>query len=123
MEIIHAKEAYANAMLAKYQARRSMFERAAAAFNKIVIEAADRGEIAALLRWRDFDIDEELAVDEEALTELLNQIVASGYDAEFCYCSPVAFNPCGIVFAWGEYTLDAINEVFQNLTGEIYRGE
>ena len=87
MELIHAKEAYAHTVLAKRNARRVMFEDLALCFNKYVNEAAAHAETAILLRWRDFDINEELATDEEALTELLNNVMAAGYEAEFCYIS------------------------------------
>ena len=56
MELIHAKEAYANTLIAKSKARRIMFEDLALCFNKYVNEAAARAETAILLRWRDFDI-------------------------------------------------------------------
>ena len=123
MELIHAKEAYANTLIAKSKARRIMFEDLALCFNKYVNEAAARAETAILLRWRDFDINEELATDEEALTELLNNVMAVGYEAEFCYNSPSAYNPCGIVVAWGENAVDDIVDMFLKCAETIYRGE
>lgn len=123
MELIHAKEAYAHTVLAKRNARRVMFEDLALYFNKYVNEAAAHAETAILLRWRDFDINEELATDEEALTELLNNVVAAGYEAEFCYVSPSAYNPCGIVVAWGDNATQDITDMFFKLSGTICRGE
>lgn len=122
MEIIHAKEAYAHSILAQRNARRIMFEDLALCFNKFVNEAAGKGRTAIIFRWKDFDANEEIATDEDAVTEFLNNIFVAGYDAEFCYISPSAYNPCGVVVAWGENSTEDIRLMFLEHT-EICRGE
>lgn len=122
MEIIHAKEAYAHSILAQRNARRIMFEDLALCFNKFVNEAANKGQTAIIFRWKDFDINEEIATDEDAVTEFLNNVIIAGYDAEFCYISPSAYNPCGVVVAWGENPAEDIRLMFLEHT-EICRGE
>lgn len=123
MEIIHAKEAYAHSILAQRNARRIMFEDLALCFNRFVNEAATKGETVIVLRWKDFDMNEEIATDEEALYELLGNIIAAGYEAEFCYNSPSAYNPCGIVVAWGLQAQADITAMFGENSEIIYRGE
>lgn len=76
MEIIHAKEAYAHSILAQRNARRIMFDDLALCFNKFVNEAACKGLTAIIFRWKDFDVNEEIATDEDAITEFLNNVVA-----------------------------------------------
>lgn len=122
MEIIHAKEAYAHSILAQRNARRVMFEDLALCFNKFVNEAASKGQTAIIFRWKDFDANEEIATDEDAVTEFLNNVIVAGYDAEFCYISPSAYNPCGVVVAWGENPIEDIRLMFLEHT-EICRGE
>lgn len=122
MELIHAKEAYAHSILAQHNARHIMFEDLALCFNKFVNEAANKGKTAIIFRWKDFDANEEIATDEDAVTEFLNSVIVAGYDAEFCYTSPSAYNPCGVVVAWGENPTEDIRLMFLEHT-EIYRGE
>lgn len=123
MELIHAKEAYANTLLAQRKARSIMFNDLAIYFNSYVNEITAQGKFACLIRWQDFDMDENLATDEEALTELLENIVSAGYEVELCYNSPSAFNPCGLVIGWGNNALEAISSIFANMNGELWRGE
>lgn len=122
MEIIRAKEAYAYSVLAKHNARHIMFDDLVLCFNKFVNEAACKGHTAIVFLWKDFDVNEEIATDEDAITEFLNNVIIAGYDAEFCYISPSAYNPCGIVVAWGENPSEDIRLMFVEHT-EIYRGE
>ena len=122
MELIHAKEAYMHSILAQHHARHIMFEDLALCFNKFVNEAANKGKTAIIFRWKDFDANEEIATDEDAVTEFLNSVIVAGYDAEFCYTSPSAYNPCGIVVAWGKNPPEDIRLIFLEHT-EIYRGE
>ena len=122
MELIHAKEAYAHSILAQHNARHIMFEDLALCFNKFVNEAANKGKTDIIFRWKDFDDNEEIATDEDAVTEFLNSVIVAGYDAEFCYTYPSAYNPCGVVVAWGENPIEDIRLMFLEHT-EIYRGE
>lgn len=123
MELIHAKEAYANTLLAQRKARRIMFNDLAIYFNSRINEVAANGETACIIRWRDFDMDENLATDEEALTELLENVVSAGYEVELCYNHPSAFNPCGMVIGWGNNAADSINLAFAATMGELCKGE
>lgn len=123
MELIHAKEAYANTLLAQRKARRIMFNDLAIYFNSRINEVAANGETACIIRWRDFDINEELATDEEATVELIENIVAAGYEAEFCYNHPSAYNPCGIVIGWGEDAASSVALAFAATEGELCRGD
>lgn len=119
MELIKATEAYASTLLA----RRLKMEKLALYFNKVITEAAAKGNTTCIIRWKDFDMDEELATDEDTTIQLIESIVSAGYDAEFCYNNPYAFNPCGIVIAWGEETEKLLNEAFAQVDGQLYRGE
>ena len=123
MELIHAKEAYANTLLAQRKARRIMFNDLAIYFNSRINEVAANGETACIIRWRDFDMDENLATDEEALTELLENVVSAGYEVELCYNHPSAFNPCGMVIGWGNKAIDSIDFAFAATMGELCKGE
>lgn len=123
MELIHAKEAYANTLLAQRKARRVMFSDLAIYFNSRINEVAALGETACIIRWRDFDMDENLATDEEALTELLENIISAGYEVELCYNHPSAFNPCGMVIGWGNNAADSIDLAFAATMGELCKGE
>lgn len=123
MELIHADVAYANTLMARRDARKVMFNDLAIYFNSRINEVAAKGETACIIRWKDFDINEDLATDEEATTELIENIITAGYEAEFCYNSPSAFNPCGIVVGWGNDALNSIDVAFAATQGELSRGE
>lgn len=123
MELIHAKEAYANTLLAQRHTRRLMFEKLAMFFNKCINDASACCKTTCIIRWRDFDVNEEIATDEEATAELLENVVTAGYEVEFCYNSPSAYNPCGIVVAWGNNAEEELKEAFESVEGNLWRGE
>lgn len=123
MELISAKQAYANTLLSKRRARRIMFNDLAVYFNNRVNKVAAQGDSVCIIRWKDFDVDENLATDEEAVTELIENILSAGYEVELCYNSPAAYNPCGIVVAWGVDAIAAIDWAFCQVEGRLWRGE
>ena len=123
MELIHADIAYANSLMARRDARKLIFDDLAIYFNSRINEIAAKGETACIIRWRDFDINEDFATDEEAVTELLEHIISAGYEVELCYNHPSAFNPCGMVIGWGNNAADSIALAFAATMGELCRGE
>lgn len=122
MELIHADFAFANTLRARRRKREILFDNLVICFNKTVDKAAKQGKNACVIQWCDFDIKEDYATDEEAVGELLDRILVAGYEVELCYCSSYAYNPCGIVVAWGLNALDAIHEIFDE-EKNLYRGE
>lgn len=122
MEIIHAKVAYANTLLAEYEVRNSLFEKMIRHFNKKVKEAATNGCHTCAILWKEFDIDEAYATDCEATAELLSSIVGAGYEAVFCYNGPSVYNPCGIVVGWGPEANECIEDFFQH-SESLFKGE
>lgn len=123
MELILAKEAYANTLLAQVKAKRDLFSKFMLSFNKFVTNTYSRGESTFVLRWKDFDKTEELATNEDLLGEILNYVILAGYDVEFCYNGPSAYNPCGIIVAWGAEAEKDITVMFDSLDGVLWRGE
>lgn len=123
MKLIKANDAYANTLLVQQKAKQNMFNKFEAHFNKLVTDTANLGETAFALEWKEFDTSEELAINEDLMGALLDYIVLAGYEVELCYNSPSAFNPCGIVVAWGEKAEEDISVVFDLLDGLIWRGE
>lgn len=122
MNLINAKVAYANSLLAKHKKRRLIFNDLAIHFNNQVNKVSQKGEMATIFRWADFGLEEDFATEEELTAELLDGIIAAGYEAEFCYNGPSVYNPCGIVVGWGEEVESQIAKVFEETAG-IYRGD
>lgn len=118
MEIIHAKTAYANTLLAEQHLLDSMIT----CFNNKVRLASMEGKRVCHVLWKEFDIDENYATDCEATATLLDVLLGAGYDVEFCYNGRTVFNPCGVVAAWGPYSEGIIEEFFYNAE-DLYRGE
>ena len=123
MEIIHADVAYANSLIARRNARHLMFTELAVYFNNCINKAAADGKTYCIIRWRDFDENEDLATDNEATIELIDNIIVAGYEVAFCYNSSTAFNPCGIVIGWGKEAKESIDIAFAETEGELYKGE
>lgn len=122
MEIIHAKIAYANTLLAEHEARNSLFEKMIHCFNQKVKEEAMNGSHICTVLWKEFDIDEAYATDCEATAELLSSIIGAGYEASFCYNGPSVYNPCGIIVGWGPNANEWIEDFFRH-SEELYKGE
>lgn len=122
MELIHADFAFANTLRARRRKREVLFDNLVLYFNKAVDKAAKQGKNACIIRWKDFDIKEDYATDEEAVGELLDSILSAGYEVELCYISSNAYNPCGIAVGWGNSVDEAITEAF-NMHTDLYRGE
>ena len=122
MEIIHAKVAYADTLLAEYEMHHSLFEKMIRHFNKKVKEEAMAGFQTCFVLWKEFDIDEAYATDCEATAELLSSIIGAGYEAVFCYNGPNISNPCGIVVGWGPEANECIEDFFQH-SKNLFKGE
>ena len=122
MELIHADFAFANTLRARRRKREVLFDNLVICFNKVVDKTAKQGKNACAIQWRDFDIKEDYATDEEAVGELLDSILTAGYEVELCYNGAGVYNPCGIVVGWGNNALEAIREVFDN-DDNLYQGE
>lgn len=123
MELIHADIAYANSLMARRNARKLIFDDLAIYFNSRINEVAAKGDTACIIRWQDFDINEDFATDDQLTTELIENIISAGYEAEFCYVSPSAYNPCGVVIGWGQDAKESINLLFLAVGNSLYRGE
>ena len=122
MNLINADVAYANSLLARRKNRHLIFDDLAIHFNNQINKASKVGEMASIFRWADFGLEEDFATEEELTVELLENIIAAGYDAEFCYISPAAYNPCGIVVGWGKEAEVRIKWLIDETDG-LYRGE
>lgn len=122
MEIIHAKTAYSNTLLAEARHREHLFGLMVNCFNDKIRAASTEGETVCSILWKEFDMDENYATDCKATEELINTIIGAGYEAEFCYNSRTAYNPCGIVVAWGPDPQLSISDFF-NFTNELYKGD
>ena len=122
MEIIHAKIAYSNTLMAEVKSRQSLFKQMVSCFNDKVRVASNEGRTVCSLLWKEFDLDESYATDCEATAELLNTIIGAGYEAEFCYNGRTVCNPCGIVVAWGPCQEESIADFF-NYSENLFRGE
>lgn len=122
MNLINADVAYANSLLARQKNRRLIFDDLAIYFNNQVNKNSKKGNMAIIFRWTDFGLNEDFATEEELTAELLENILAAGYEAEFCYCSPGAYNPCGIAVGWGKEAEERIKLLIEETAG-LYRGD
>ena len=69
MELIHADFAFANTLRARRRKREVLFDNLVLYFNKAVDKAAKQGKNACIIRWKDFDIKEDYATDEDIAAE------------------------------------------------------
>ena len=122
MELLNAKVVYASTLVAKQKTLDILLAKFANCFNKKVSEAAEKGLYCCSLRWREFDEEENFAIDDDAIEILLSSIYAAGYEVSFSYISPSAYNPCGVVIGWGPEAEKVVEDFFlQN--SEICKGE
>ena len=123
MDLINARVAEATTLLCAEKVRRDLFSKFEVCFNRGIRKASEKERRSYAILWTEFDKSEEIIFEDDIIEELIDNIIAAGYEIAFCYNHPATYNPCGLVVAWGPNPMEEIDKFFKTNDLNLYKGE